>query len=354
MSECNQTSETLATPPTEQEKAVAASSILKALGVGPCKTTSTAGVIVSLTPPAAGAAGVSTSVNCEQISVLIDSVVAVQRNLNCTLREIVDTTGVFIDEKQTMDVQIRGLMARYINLKQVIDDKVKIFRTLNVQDKIAISNNLTQFNTDFFKSLMSSKTGYLSTPQGQKAVTDSSGTFSEDNVNKVISKTLSTLQADIKTDQLMRVVIDGYDPVSVGAGKGDLQAINLTQETYIDLATSQILNNFFDELFSTTEGQKLKKDIETGIVNESKGAESIIPNLFGGAILLLALIAFGVFFFGGTAAKFVIPLGLIAAAAGTLLFALHKPPKVLYSIVSGIIALILGVLEALSLKRSGK
>jgi hypothetical protein len=277
MSECNQTSETLATPPTDKEKAVATATILKALGVGPCKTTSAAGVIVNLAPPAAGAAGVSTSVNCEQISVLVDSVVATQRNLNCTLREIVDTTGVFIKANQTMDVQISGLTGN-IDLKQVIDADVKIFRTLNVQDKIAISNNLTQFNTDFFKSLMSSKTGYLSTPQGQKAVTDSSGTFSEDNVNKVISKTLSTLQADIETDQMMRVVIDGYDPVSVGAGKGGLRTITLTQETYIDLATSQILNNFFDELFSTTEGQKLKKDIETGIVNESKGAESVIPN----------------------------------------------------------------------------
>lgn len=352
-SECNQSPSSLTTPPSESERGDALASVLRALGAGPCKTTSAAGGAVILEPPGFGGGAVSTAVGCDQIDVVVDSVVAAQRNLNCLVREIVQAQGVVVKTRQVITLVINNMdLVKNINIQQASNDQIVLLTYLNDTDKLNIADQLKQFNTDFFSSLQDSKTGYLHSAQGQKSISDFRKTFSQENINQVIQKTISTIEQNVDTDQEIKVEINGYDPMSVRYH--ELDSINISQDSYVLIKSSQILNTFLDAVFKTDEGQTLKQDITKGMKNESKGLESIIPNIFGAGIIILAIIAGGVFIFGGAVSKYILPISLIASVAGSIYFGLEKPPKIVYSIIAGIIGLLSLGLEIVALKNKSR
>lgn len=331
---------------SDADKAAGLAECLKQLGLTSCSQTTGGAGGISIFPPGFIGGGVATSTGCEQVSVIGDSIAAMQNNVKCILNEVRAELSIAVNQSNTAEIHLTGFKGR-VDLVQRNYAGVVAVSKLSQTQKDQITDRLSSDMNTLLDNMAKSKTEFLGSPQGQKVVQNLQKQLTQNEITKQANKAVN--EFDTTMDQTNRLVItvDGYDPFSArGETPGE---IHLTQENVFQYQAAVITSNFLSNIFDTTEGAAFKEQIKNSLESEAAGPGSLIGGLAAGFLLVVVLV---LVMSGGGAVrsvlKYLVPLLILAAIAAAVVFGVKKQPAP--AAIAGGSAAILGVMEFFILK----
>ena len=329
---------------TDKDKTAGLAEALKQLGLQACKTVAAGGGGVSIIPPGFIAGGAAVNIGCEQVEVIGDSIAAMQNNISCIFNEVKASSSVEVSQSNKAVINIKNFSGA-LHIEQRNYAGTTAISQLSQDQKAHVAAALDSSMKTFFVNLTRNKTGYLGSQQGQKVVESFQKSLSQNNITSSINKAINDFDATFSQTNYLVINIDGYDTFSAQKVPS---TIDLTQENINKYQASQLTSSFLSNIFNTRAGADFVDEIKNKITAESEG---ITTFMFGGVVLLLLILG-GLALFGGQGVKqvtkYIIPIAAVAALVVAVIFGLKK--RIALSIVSGIIALIFGGLEVLSLR----
>lgn len=323
---------------------------LQAMGIQSCKTTTAAAGGFTLIPPAAIAGGVTTSVGCEQVSAMAAAIAATQNVITCTLNTTTVENTTLITQDNFIEISYEGNVPLNLQISQINAVNIKCVSSLDAEQKVAITTALSSSMQTFFDNAQNSKTGWLSTTQGAKSIQTLKQNLTQNVINTVANEVVDSQAFSVQQNNKISLKLSTYDPITNSASSS---VVNLSQQNMIEYQAYQLVSTFYNQIFSSTEAGDFKDNFKNEATNQSEGAESIVGPLLSAGLFVFLLIGGGLVLFGGSSiqsvAKYILPLGLMAAAVGSIVFGLKK--KTAIAVALGIIAVLFGALEAYSLKQ---
>lgn len=268
-------------PPTEAEFQNAAAYLAQSAGITTCKTTSKGaqasyGAEFNASAWGASAGGSvnasastwnNTSSGCEQSSVAATQIHQAQKAVACILNNSSATTSKntrvinSIVVKADRDIKIPNLV-----INQTIKYKQVDLSQLSNQQKSEIASAVQMAADSCFKAAQSSFSGVGATPQGQKALSEVQQQLTNENFQKTVNDTITSIKTD--TDIANNVVIQaGRDLI--------IDNLDITQDLLVDITSTSIVQNSITSALSSIAALTSKASTDITQTAKNLGAEEL-------------------------------------------------------------------------------
>lgn len=330
-------------PPSQQDVDSILPKILAQMNIPKCEKVAGGGLVVAI-PPIIG--GVAASSGCEQISIIASKYIQTQQILTCIMNQV----------KQTSKASLRGVQS----ISFTADDSVVNCNTINITQNMTLDfydqNKFTQeiksqmstvlknFITESMDTVQKSNTGYLATPQGQKAFQDAITQIKQNITTEQLANIIEESILLVQPKQNMNITLKNH---SILQGSD----CNFTQNMLLKLAINNMFSSTMKETMGLEAVTKFFSDQGTFMKNKAKGLELGL----GGGLLFILLIIGGFVMFGGNIVnkifKYIFPILIIVNIVLMIVYATKKNWTIV-GILSGSLVLLV-ILEMVNLKKDG-
>jgi hypothetical protein len=286
-------------------------SVMKMLEVNKCETAQ--GFAIDLLPPIAG--GISLSSGCESINIIKSSYKASMDVIQCSISKMSNCSKVTIESGSEVKIINHGEIKGDINITQ--KGNIKVVQLTQFTN--AVRNNLSSKIVTTIKNMIEqfqkSDKGYLATQSAQKQLSDISSEINSQVFQASISTSINDIASEINNDK--HVVIVNYGTID--------KNISINQEDYINLVSSSITSNVFENILKSSNFSSFFNDLKQKEESKDEG----IPSFAFGGIILVIILAIGAFiYFGGSTVenviKYIVPIALISLIIATVIFSITK------------------------------
>lgn len=294
--------------------------IAAAMGAGKCVKSATKGFLLTL--EGGGAMEHSQSSGCDTVNIMSSNFAQVQQVTNCLLTKINTSSSSIVKLSQNNSLQLMegaSLHCQTLNMTNNLDGAIGLTTEITSTVTNCIADMLKTSLANSMKSIQNNKSGWGSTPDGQKTLQQLAASMqsyiSSTDITDIVQKAVSSVDLSQGTE----VVINKNAIMTVD------EACNITNDMVLKVQISTMMSNVIKDMFKTEDVSEIKNLISSDQKSESEGAPPLLDGL---AILLPFLIIGGIVLFGGTAVnnvmKYIVPIGLVITIILAIVFAMRK------------------------------
>ncbi len=238
-------------PPSDLQlqNSAAASALMKSMGIQACTSTEAVGGFL----PYIVATQVATSVGCEQVAALIQSIDQSQRAIQCTVSKVSQSSSTAAIAANNILINLSGnAVITCLTVQQDIDLKIATNVEFGSQVKTSMANDLESTIKSFANVVQNSEKDALSTPAGNKAATLFASYLEQTSFQGSFEEIIQKSIQDFQATNTFTLNMTGYSMIGLANPPSNLlvnNCLTITQAIVMQVFSSTILDSALQHVF---------------------------------------------------------------------------------------------------------